>query len=158
MIDSDKKSEGGCLCGEIRFEVSGPSIWGTLCYCHSCCRSAGAPAVAWSCFPQSRFRITRGNPSRYESTPGVFRAFCGDCGTSISYERRPTGEGQDLNARPEEVYVTTLSFDDPTLYPPEEHVRYVERVAWFDSSGQLPHHAEFSEAHGFRQHQKRSVE
>ena len=45
--------EGGCLCGDIRYKVSGelakeekPS----LCHCRICQRAAGAPVVGWATF------------------------------------------------------------------------------------------------------------
>lgn len=63
-----------------------------------------------------------------------------------------------MNARPDEVYLTTLTLDDPELYPPEEHIRDVERVSWFRVSDSLPRSEEFSAAHGFRQHQTPSTD
>ena len=148
-----KTSTGGCLCGAIRFEVNGPSIWRTLCYCHSCCHSTGAPVVAWACFNKGQFKIVSGAISRYESSVGVFRGFCNTCGTALTYEREPRDDEPDLNARPNEIFIATMAFDDPTLYPPEEHVRDIERVEWLHISDDLPRHRDFSSTHGFRQHQ-----
>ncbi len=51
---------GGCHCGDIRYEVSGPSVWKAVCYCESCTRIAGAPAVAWAGIERSRFRMLKG--------------------------------------------------------------------------------------------------
>ena len=155
-MNISKISSGGCLCGAIRFEVSGPSIWRSLCYCHSCCLSAGAPVVAWACFNKDQVNVTSGVISHYESSAGVFRGFCNTCGTTLTYEREPRDDELDLNARPNEIFIATMTFDDPTMYPPEEHIRDIERVEWLQVSDELPRHQDFSSTHGFRQHQKSS--
>ena len=38
--------EGGCLCGAIRYRVSGEPLARSLCHCRSCRLGAGAPSVA----------------------------------------------------------------------------------------------------------------
>lgn len=155
---SDLISQGGCLCGAVRFELSGPAVWRTLCHCESCRRSTGAPVVAWACFDRARFRIIAGVVSRYESSTGAFRGFCHSCGTTLTYEREPRTGTRDLDARPQEIYIATLAFDDPSMYPPREHVRYRKRIEWLHVADELRRHQQFSSSHGFRQRQKPSIE
>ena len=38
---------GSCLCGELRYEVSGRFKYLCNCYCRSCQLASGAPYVAW---------------------------------------------------------------------------------------------------------------
>ena len=78
--------EGGCLCGAVRYRASGESDHPTLCHCNSCRRAAGAPVVAWTTFPPSRFEFTKGTPARYRSSPPVVRTFCSTCGTPLTYQ------------------------------------------------------------------------
>jgi hypothetical protein len=38
--------EGGCLCGAIRYRVSGKPANTMICHCRTCRRAAGSPVVA----------------------------------------------------------------------------------------------------------------
>ena len=138
---------GRCLCSDVQYEVSGPSVWKTICYCKSCTRSAGAPAVAWAGFEKSRFHLLKGTIATYESSPGVFRGFCARCGTTLTYQKNP----RVLEGAQDDVYVTTRTLDDPNAYPPDEHVFYGERVAWLNVEDKLPHYDRLSAVHASRQ-------
>jgi hypothetical protein len=54
----------------------------------------------------------QGTPKVYESSHGVRRSFCGDCGTPLLYEDERL---------PGEVYVMVGAFDDPEPFEPEVH-------------------------------------
>ena len=138
---------GGCLCGEVRYEISGSSVWSAICYCESCTRAAGAPATAWAGFDRSKFRLLKGRIEIYESSPGVLRGFCRHCGTSLTYQKNP----KVLEGAMDDVYVATRTLDDPSAYPPDEHVHYGERVSWFNVDDELPHYDRCSAGHAHRQ-------
>src|SRR6266566_9753674 len=53
---------GGCLCGWVRYEVSGQPYNITHCHCLDCRRNSGAPLVTWASFTRSDFRFTTGQP------------------------------------------------------------------------------------------------
>ena len=79
-----------CLCGGIRIELSGRI--GPVVYCHcSRCRKASGTAFAANADVRRKYwRFVAGEDliHEFESSPGVFRAFCGRCGSPI-YSRRP---------------------------------------------------------------------
>ena len=137
---------GGCLCGDVRYEINGSSIWRSICYCDSCTRAAGAPATAWAGFDKSKFRLLKGRIKIHESSPGVLRGFCCHCGTSLTYQKNP----KVLKGSLDDVYVLTRTLDDPSAYPPDEHVHYGERVSWFSVDDELPHYDEVSPEHAHR--------
>ncbi len=64
--------------------------------------------MGWATFRRGEFAITAGNPTAYESSPGVVRTFCGRCGTSLT--------GLDDRV-PDEIYVSLGSFDDAEELP-----------------------------------------
>ena len=138
---------GGCLCGAQRYRVTGPSVWAAVCYCESCTRSAGAPAVAWAGFEASRFTLLKGKLTVYRSSPGVLRGFCGRCGTTLTYRKDPA----ILAGAQDDVYIAVSSLDDPDACPPDEHVYYGERATWFHAAGDLPRHEGISPLHAHRQ-------
>ena len=141
------KHAGGCRCGQVRYEVSGQSIWCAICYCESCTRASGGLAVAWSGFDKSKFRLVSGSLEIYESSPGVLRGFCRRCGTSLTYQKNPAV----LQGAQDDIYITTRTLDDPSAYPPVEHIFCGERVSWFGVEDGLPRHDGLSAKHAHRQ-------
>ncbi len=150
MDTKPEKVTGSCLCGEVRFEVSGSSFWRAGCCCTSCTKAAGAPAMVWTGFKRDQFKLLNGKPKLYESSPGVLRGFCERCGTTLTYERQPA-KGAEVNARPDELYVSSISLDDPAAYPPDEYVWYGERAAWFHLGGDITRHEGLSSTQSSRQ-------
>ena len=144
---------GGCLCGKVRYEVSGSSIWKSVCYCESCTRAAGAPAIAYAGFEKSKFRLLHGSIEIYESSPGVLRGFCRRCGTSLTYQKNP----KVLEGALDDMYIATRTLDNPNAYPPDEHVYYGERVSWFNVEDELPHYDAVSAEHAHRSFATMSV-
>jgi hypothetical protein len=116
----------------VRYRAEGDATHATLCHCASCRRAAGAPVVAWVTFPLARFAFTRGEPVRHRSSPPVERAFCGACGTPLTYRHA---------AHADEVDVTVASLDEPDAFPPADHTWTSERIAWLELGEGLPRHA-----------------
>jgi hypothetical protein len=114
-------TEGGCLCGAIRYVARGTPTASMICHCNTCCRAAGSPVVAWLTFPTSRFSFVRGVPAEFRSTTPVTRTFCATCGTSLTYVHAE---------RPSDVDVTTSSLDDPEAFPPTYHAWLRNSVSW----------------------------
>jgi hypothetical protein len=131
----NKSAEGGCLCEAIRYRVVGETLARTLCHCRSCCLAAGAPSVAWAVFRAADFAFTAGTPVRFESSPGVFRTFCGTCGTSLTYEAESRKDGID---------VTTISLDRPEQLAPTKEIWVEDNVPWETLDSHLPHYARSS--------------
>ena len=77
--------QGQCLCGKVRFEVSGDLGSTRLCYCELCRRANGSAFSANVRVPASSYRLLSGADviREYESSPGAFRAFCSICGSPV---------------------------------------------------------------------------
>ena len=112
---------GRCLCGAVRYRLSGLLYPPTLCHCESCRRAAGAHAVGWLTVKEEDLVYLDALPRVYESSPGVRRAFCGACGTPLTYRNAK---------RPTEVDVTLGSLDAPALAAPVDHIWMQDAVAW----------------------------
>ena len=78
---------GGCLCGAIRYEVSGDPLAKIACHCRACQYVAGGAPTLVAVFPHSTLTITKGVPKTYWSTADsgetVGRSFCEVCGTPL---------------------------------------------------------------------------
>jgi len=133
MEDRKDTHAGGCMCGAVRYQVSGKPIWVGHCHCRSCRRHSGAPVVTFAAFSASHVVFTKGQRRIYNSSPGVGRAFCGACGTPLTWE--------GLSKLPErghviEFHISTL--DEPETFRPMNHVFYQEKLPWFDVADHLP--------------------
>ena len=125
-MNNQEKVSGGCMCGKVRYEAIGEPLYIGYCHCHSCRHHTGAPVVAVVVFEEDKVRFTQEDRSIYNSSPGVGRGFCGQCGTTLTWE----GSGNIS------LHISTL--DDPDNHVPAQHWFYEERIAWFDVANDLP--------------------
>lgn len=77
---------GGCLCGKIRFTVTGPVDDPHVCGCRDCAKRSGAPFQWWVGFPMDGLEWTgEDEPTWFDTYPGeTARGFCGKCGTHLA--------------------------------------------------------------------------
>ena len=75
---------GGCACGGIRFEIEAVRSL-THCHCTICRKLTGAAFATYAHVEKAKFHWLEGEQliTRYESTPGSFRAFCRICGSLV---------------------------------------------------------------------------
>ncbi len=122
-------SEGGCLCGAVRYRVSGEPVAATLCHCRSCRRASGGVTVAWAVFDQAAFEWTKGEPREFSSSPGIYWRHCASCGSLVGYRR---------DSRPDHIDITTATLDDPDLFPPTVEIWVGDKIAWEALHPDLP--------------------
>ena len=125
--------DGGCLCGRIRYRVTGDPRTPSHCHCELCRKSSGAPFVSWASFRAQGFSFVQGWPVRFDSSPVAFRQFCGHCGTQLAFQ---------FHATPDSIDVTLASMDDPGAIEPADHIWTKRRIAWIKLSDGLPRFAE----------------
>jgi hypothetical protein len=121
--------EGGCLCGQVRFQATAQPIDAGYCHCRMCQRNSGAPVVAWVIFPAESFRWMAGTPATYKSSSRARRSFCANCGSYMVFTTEEC---------PTEVSVNTASLDDPDFCPPRMHIFVESRIPWFRTDDDLP--------------------
>ncbi len=128
---SQRVVEGGCLCGAIRYRVSGEPIMSGICHCRTCRKTAAAPALPFVTFALDCFEITQGAPVEFHSSTPVTRTFCGRCGTSLTYRHRDNND-------PDRLDIMTCSLDDPEAFPPSFHVWVSQKPGWDKFADGLP--------------------
>lgn len=125
-------TEGGCLCGAVRFRIDLPAKWCAHCHCSMCRRAHGAAFVTWVGSEIGRFRLLSGEKElrRYQSSARATRSFCGRCGTMLFFES---------DRWPGEIHVTLAHLDSAEGLVPQAHAYWSSRVTWADfSSHELP--------------------
>jgi hypothetical protein len=121
--------KGGCLCGAVRYEAAGEVSNRTVCHCTMCRRAAGSPMVGWFTVPRAAYRVVAGSPASYRSSKHAVRAFCGTCGTPLTFASTRFAD---------EIDVTTCSLDDPEAAPPSDHTRAATKLSWVKLADGLP--------------------
>jgi hypothetical protein len=122
---------GGCLCGEVRFEITLPVRFSAHCHCSMCRRAHGAPFVTWVGVPCEQLVLLAGEDSlvRFRSSGAASRRFCGRCGSQLFFEgERWAGE----------VHVTRASVDGDVGLPVQAHCYWDDRAEWHVPEHDLP--------------------
>jgi hypothetical protein len=79
---------GGCLCGQITYELSDEPIATVVCHCDHCQRQSGGPFSVNMIVLESQIALS-GTLATFEDRGEnndavyVLRRFCGDCGSPI---------------------------------------------------------------------------
>ena len=124
-------TEGGCLCGAIRYRAMGGTLAQSICHCKTCRLASGAPSVAWVTFRSSDFAFITGEPARFRSTPPVIRTFCRKCGTPLTYQHQDS---------PDTIDVTTVTLDLPDNFAPAREIWIEHKLAWESLNDTVPHY------------------
>ena len=118
---------GGCQCGAVRYALhSQPE--GGLCHCRMCQRATGGPFAALTCLPKADFAWTKGEPKVFASSNIATRAFCGDCGTPLTFTYN-TGDYTN---------VTVGSLDEPERANVTMHHGVEGRLSWLSLADRWP--------------------
>ena len=78
--------KGSCLCGAVRFELTGKPLSLSYCHCSRCRKQAGLSAAVLM-VRRDDFRLLSGGEQIRRFTPEApfkhVRAFCGTCGSPL---------------------------------------------------------------------------
>ena len=129
-MSEETTQEGGCLCGDIRYRVTGAALNVEYCHCGMCRKAGGAPTVVWVDFPRDRVVWVRGTPALYQSSERAQRGFCPRCGSALLFQ----WEGADF------VSLTLGTLDHPEVFPPQSHIYEADRVPWLRIADDSPRH------------------
>jgi hypothetical protein len=111
MSDGRRDATGGCLCGGVRYTVSGPLRDVVACHCRRCRRTHGHFA-AYSACARDDLILLRAGALRWYEADGRERGFCGTCGASLFWR----AEGRDT------VSVAAGTLDEPTGLATVAHI------------------------------------
>jgi hypothetical protein len=124
---------GGCLCGNVRYRLTGSPNNVTYCHCETCRRAAGSPVMVWAEYPVSQVELDQGAMRFYESSDIGERGFCPRCGSSLTFQ---------YTAGRENIDVSAATLDDPNRLQPEDHLWTRSRISWFAVDDSLPRYKE----------------
>jgi hypothetical protein len=127
---------GGCLCGTVRYELKSEPFDCGWCHCRTCQLSSGAPGQAFACIPRGDWVVTSGADSIRNIRSSSFgqRFFCAQCGTPLYVT---------VEHQPDTLDFSAVTLDDPDAVPPEYHIFWKSKIAWFNPDDDLPRYERF---------------
>jgi len=111
--------KGTCFCGAVEVTVSGDPAGMGYCHCSSCRKWSAGPVNAFTLWPPSGVKVTKGadNLGSYAKLPQSARKWCKSCGGHVMTDHAPWNLV--------DVYAATI----PTFpFKPGLHVHYQESV------------------------------
>jgi hypothetical protein len=125
---------GRCLCGAIRYELSGELGPLVNCHCQFCRRAHGAAFATVSWVPSAALCITAGESIIREYHPeGVgSRCFCERCGTRLWNRSLST---------PTHLSLVIASLDGDPPRGPVMHINTESKAGWYQILDALPQYA-----------------
>ena len=103
--------EGGCLCGEARYLVSGYPEPRGVCHCRYCQLRTGSAFAVLAYFKPENFSLKSGQLTHYGFTSESGKQwdinFCSKCGTTVYYKLEAWG---DL------IGIDSGTFDPPAFF------------------------------------------
>ena len=121
MSGTTEQFEGGCLCGAVRFIATGQPKGVAWCHCQSCRKHSGAPVSVFVAFDRTAYTVTKGEITKFNSSPGRWRGFCARCGSTLSCEGEPLST---------ETHFHVGAFDRAAQLQPTRHIFPEERLPW----------------------------
>ena len=107
----EEAREGGCLCGEARYLVSGYPEPRGVCHCRYCQLRTGSAFAVLAYFKPENFSLKSGQLTHYRFTSESDKQwdinFCSKCGTTIYYQLEAWGDLIGIDAG---------TFDPPSFF------------------------------------------
>lgn len=117
--------EGGCQCGELRYELSAAPITICACHCANCQKQTGSAFVLSTIISEPAFKFTDGKPGKttWMSDAGNQRYgfYCKGCGSRIANGQTPSSGVLSLRAG---------TFDDTSWVRPAGHIWVKNAQEW----------------------------
>ena len=124
----EQTHSGSCLCGQIRYTVTGALREVVACHCTQCRKQSGHYFAATSA-PNDALQI-HGEDALcwYRASPPARRGFCGNCGTTLFW------------SHDEEDHTSILagSLDTPTGVKLGKHIFCADKGDYYDITDGLP--------------------
>jgi hypothetical protein len=129
---------GSCLCGAVRYEVSGPYQWMTHCHCSMCRKHHGALHGTTVGVDPKNFHWTQGENEivHYRASAAFERPFCGRCGSVV-----PDTSG-------ESVICPAGNLADDLEMKPRAHIFVKSKSPLYEITDQLRQFDEYPEGYG----------
>lgn len=128
--------QGGCLCGKIRFSITGEIRNIVYCHCSECRKAQGSAFATNGIVKAEHFHFEMGESelTAYQSSADQAKYFCKHCGSPIISKRKSV---------PEEVRVRLGTIESDIRERPQAHIFVTSKANWEDVCGDLPQYEDY---------------
>jgi hypothetical protein len=122
---------GSCLCKAVQYQITGDLGAAMMCHCQNCRKASGTAFAANVLVNTKDFNLVTGQEliAEFESSPGVYRSFCQQCGSPL-YSRR--------SAIPDSIRLKLGSLDSQVDIKPEAHIFVDSKAEWDTICDDIP--------------------
>ena len=132
---SDILTTGKCLCGEVKYTITGEPLRMIQCHCKDCQRATGTGHISNAFFKKDQVEIS-GELKSFDITAASGntnrRHFCPNCGSRIYNE---------ITAREGIIGIHVGCCDNNDWYEPNAVIYTDDRAGWDLTSADVPNHA-----------------
>ncbi|WP_400083731.1 GFA family protein [Yoonia sp. R78084] len=121
----DNLTTGQCLCGAVKFRISGEFESFFLCHCGRCRKDTGSAHAANLFSSTAKITWLSGEENVKEFRLGGTqhrKCFCTNCGSALPFSQANDGV----------LVVPAGSLDSPTGIRPNAHISFADRADWDD--------------------------
>lgn len=133
---SNNSSNGSCLCGEVRYEITGNLGIFQYCYCSRCQKFTGSVHASNLLVAAEHFRWISGESlvSYYapKETKHFATAFCKQCGSSLPW----------LGKSGKAVVIPAGTLDTNPSIAPFQNIFCGSKAGWYKAPSELPEYDE----------------
>ncbi len=123
--------EGSCLCGKVRFVITGEIKSIIMCHCSQCRKAQGSAFATNGIVDAKCFTFVSGEDelTGYETSAGKTRYFCKHCGSPILSK---------VLSKPETVRVRIGTISSEIVERPSAHTFASSKANWEDIEDDIP--------------------
>lgn len=123
--------KGCCLCGAVKFEISGAINDIIMCHCSLCRKAQGSAFATNANVSKNDFHFEQGeaNLTGFEATPGQTKYFCKTCGSPIMSQQV---------AHPDNIRIRLGIIESDITERPQAHLFVGSKANWETISDDLP--------------------
>lgn len=130
------ETQGSCLCGQVRYEFSGPANVFQYCHCSRCRKFTGSAHASNIIVSPDKFEWLSGENKlgRFEHPEARHFAtcFCQNCGSSLPW----------LSKSGKAVVIPAGTLDQDPGIRPQQNIFWQSRAVWREAVEDLPNHDE----------------
>ena len=119
---------GGCLCGGVRYRVTGPLRSVVYCHCSQCRRTSGHFVAATAVAKDALIVVADEGLEWFASSEFASRGFCNRCGSSLFW----------LSEARDHVSIMAGTLDESTGLEAGEHIFVKDKGDYYDLTDDLP--------------------
>lgn len=125
---------GSCLCGKVKYSISGKIGDVVHCHCETCRKAHGSAFSSVASVDDSNFKLVgQSSLNSFESSPGKRRYFCSFCGSQIYAKRDGT----------QHLILRLGTLDTRPECKELSHIWVSQKASWYSINNNLPEFQEF---------------